>query len=42
MDKATSCRNIGAFCWLFFAKEQREALKGQPEGNLLVDFFAER
>ena len=31
-----------AFCRLFFAKEQREALKGTSEGNLYVDFFTVR
>ena len=39
MDKTTSCRNVGAFCRLFFAKVQKKVLKGQPYGNLLVDFF---
>ena len=32
---------VAAFCQLFFAKEQRKVLKGKPDGNLQVDFFAE-
>ena len=36
MDKTTSCRKVGAFCRLFFAKEQRKALKER------LDFFTVR
>ena len=32
------CCKVGASCQLFFTKEQRKALKGKPDGNLLVDF----
>ena len=39
MDKTMICHNIGGFYQLFFAKEQRKALKGKPDGNLQVDFF---
>ena len=37
-----SCRKVGEFCRLFFAKEQRKALKGKPDRNLQVDVFAVR
>ena len=37
----TTCRKVGPFCKLYFAKEQRKAWKGKPEGDLQVDFFAE-
>ena len=40
MDKTTSCRKLGAFCGLFFAKGQRKALKARPDGNFLRDVFA--
>ena len=33
-------RKVGAFCRLFFAKEQRKALKRKPNRNLQVNFFA--
>ena len=33
MDKTRSCHDVGAFCGLFFAKEQGKALKGQPDKN---------
>ena len=29
-----------AFCRLFFAKEQRKALKGKRDGNSYLDFLA--
>ena len=38
--KQQSSRKIGEFCGLFFAKEQRKGLKGKPDENLLIDFFA--
>ena len=38
MDKTTSWRKVGAFCGLFFAKEQKKALKGKPDSILQVDF----
>ena len=34
MDKTISCRKVGGFCRLFFAKERMKALKGKPDGNL--------
>ena len=34
MDKKMSCCKVGAFRQLFFAKEQRKALKGKPDRNL--------
>ena len=40
MNKTTSCCKVGAFCQLFFAKEQNEALKEKPDKNFQVDFFA--
>ena len=39
MDKATPCRKVGAFCGLFFAKEQGKALKGKPEGTSRSGFL---
>ena len=33
-----SCCKVGAFCQLFFAKEQRKVLKGKPDKNLQVNF----
>ena len=34
MDKTMSCCKVGGFYRLSFAKQQRKALKGKPDGNL--------
>ena len=34
-----SCRKVGDFCRLSYAKEQRKALKGKNDRNLQVDFL---
>ena len=39
MDKTMSCRKVGDFCRLSYAKEQRKALKGKNDRNLQVDFL---
>ena len=39
MDNTMSCPKVGAFCQLFFAKEQRKALEGKPYRNLQVYFL---
>ena len=35
----TSCPKLGAYCRLFYAKKQRQLLKGKPDSNFLEDFF---
>ena len=40
MDKKTPCHKVSVFCQPFFAKEQKEVLKGKTNGNLQGDFFA--
>lgn len=34
-----SCWKLEAFSWLFYVKEQKQALKGKPGENFQDDFF---